>query len=162
MYHSALGFSHKHESRKGGIGQEFRKVLLMYSCMLCGWQVLNASKAHACYCTSPVRLHVATCSSSAAGSRPGLRHSSEALVNILRNVFTLGQKKVSYKSFSGDLKKHKQNMCLQYNCTIALLEEQDVLQDFSLSFAHKSCGQTSAQPQSSKKQQLFPLITNSL
>ncbi len=72
---------------------------------------------------------------------------------LRRNVFTLGENKVSYKSFSSELKEHKQYVfAVLCNCTIALQEEQDVLRDsFSLSFAHKSHG-----PLSSKKQPLFP------
>lgn len=82
---------------------------------------------------------------------------------LRRNVFTSGEKKVSYTSLLGELKKHKQNMCLQFlfcSCTIAL--EQDVLQDcFSLSFALYSGDQTSAKPHSSMKQPTFP-FSNSL
>lgn len=110
-------------------------------------QLLNASNAQACYFPHQAVLHVATCSSSVPGSCPGVRQSCEAMVNIMRNVWRLWEGmylprvKRKFRTWSslGELKKHKQNMCLQYlfcSCTIALLEEQDVLQDcFSLSFA---------------------------
>lgn len=112
-----------------------------------GRQLLNASNARACYFPHQAVLHVATCSSSVPGSCPGVRQSCEAMVNIMRNVWRLWEGmylprvKRKFRTWSslGELKKHKQNMCLHYlfcSCTIALLEEQDVLQDcFSLSFA---------------------------
>lgn len=146
---------------------------LVYSCMHMskhcwyGRQLLNASKAHACYFPHQAVLHVATCSTSAPGSCPGLRQSCEAMVNIVRNVWRgwegmyLPRVKRKFRTYLSLVNwKSINKMCLQLlycNCTIAILEEQDVLQDyFSLSFALKSGGQTSPEPQSSKKQPPFP------
>ncbi len=133
--------------KKRGKGQEFRKVLLIYSCM----HMTYVKCVKSTYmllppsgCAAHVNvfcLHFWLVSRSQTELWSYGKYCEECMEGLRRNVFTLGEKKVSYKSFSSELKEHKQNMCLpfwQCNCTIALLEEQDVLQDsFSLSFAHK-------------------------
>lgn len=155
---------------KRGKGQEFRKVLLIYSFMHMT-EMLNASKAHICY--FPIRLHstwplvppllLARVQVSELWSYG--KYCEECKEGLRRNLFTLGEKKVSYISFYGALREHKQNMCLpflQCNCTIALLEEQDVLQDSKILslFSHKSHGQTSANHSPLRNNRCFTLVNH--
>lgn len=97
------------------------------------------------------RVHVAVCFASALGCRPCLRISRELMVNIMRNVwrgwegmYLLQKGEISCGVEKNINKRLKPSRCV-CSCTIARLQEQDVLQDcFSLCL--KGRGQTSIIP----------------